>query len=185
MPKLPRRIELDVPLLVLLGWVAWRYGIVQTSLWMAWTMVGVGLLSIAALSLCLTQLGERIAVRLGGLSVGRIDQGQSLSTRLTAMLGALALMYLGLFGGYPLVLVAALPLLLEFVPYTPSVWDEYLSDVLRRATVQAGFVAMLATALVGLGGTGALEVLAVAVGSYLLTLQLFMLRWNKLTRTAD
>ncbi|MCV4684129.1 hypothetical protein OFB94_31060, partial [Escherichia coli] len=56
---------------------------------------------------------------------------------------------------------------------------EYVADVLRRALVQAGFAGMLAAVLGAVFGVSALEVAVLALSGYLLTLQLYLYRWQK------
>ncbi|HEU4740730.1 MAG TPA: hypothetical protein VFS50_03935 [Meiothermus sp.] len=92
----------------------------------------------------------------GGVKIeNRISPLPSRRSLLTLVAGALAFLYLS-GHGHPLVLVGVVALVIELLPGTPSIWDEYLADVLRRATVQAGFAGMLAAnagAILGGGGS--------------------------------
>jgi hypothetical protein len=92
--------------------------------------------------------------------------------------GALAFVYLS-WHGHPLVWIGVVALLIELLPGTPSIWDEYLAEVLRRATVQAGFAGMLGAVGAALFGVSGLEVAVLGLSLYLLTLQFYLYRWQR------
>lgn len=183
-PKEIRRsfeVNLEWPLILLVALIGWRYGALVAASLVGWTMLV--LLAIAAAML--TYLGSKsathVVIRLGNIRAGSSISNPSPGIRVTTFAGLLALVYLSLHG-HPLALLAALPLLLEFVPGAPSVWDEYLADGLRRAAVQAGFFGMAAALLAGCLEVGSLQVLASGLGVYLLCLQVYLWRWSRQNR---
>lgn len=118
-------------------------------------MVVILLIASTLLTYVTSKERHNSSVQIGGVKIeSRISPLPSRRSLLTLMAGALAFLYLS-GHGHPLVLVGVVALVIELVPGTPSIWDEYLADVLRRATVQAGFAGMLA-AIAGaiLGGAG-------------------------------
>lgn len=172
-------VNLEWPLLLLAGLIAWRYGGYVTAQVVAWGMVAILLVGFALLSLVTSTNPYHSSVQIGGVKVeSRVSPLPSRRTLLTLGAGALAFVYLA-WHGHPWALVGAVALLLELLPGTPSLWDEYVADVLRRALVQAGFAGMLAAVLGAVFGVSALEVAVLALSGYLLTLQLYLYRWQK------
>ena len=168
-------VNLEWPFLLLAGLIAWRYGGYVTAQVVAWAMAAMLLVSFALLSLVASTNPYHSSVQIGGVKVeSRISPLPSRRTRLSLGMGVLALVYLA-WHGHPWALVGALTLL----PGTHSLWDEYVADVLRRALVQAGLAGMLAAVLGAVFGVSALEVAVLAASGYLLTLQLYLYRWQK------
>lgn len=180
-PSKPFQVNLEWPLILLLALIGWRYGGFVAASLVGWAMLVLLAIAAATLTYLCSKSAQKVEIRLGGIRAGNPIWGPSAGTRITTGLGLVALLYLSLHG-YPLAWVAALPLLLEFVPGAPSVWDEYLAEVLRRATVQAGFFGLLAALLAGSFGVESLEAVACGLGAYMLCLQIYLWRWSRQSR---
>lgn len=172
-------INLEFPLILIIALIVWQHGGYTTALFVAWTMVVILLIASTLLTYVTSTQPHNSSVQIGGVKIeSRISPLPSRRSLLTLMAGALAFLYLS-WNGHPLVWVGVVALVIELLPGAPSIWDEYLADVLRRATVQAGFAGMLA-AIAGaiLGGSG-LEVAVLGLSLYLLTLQFYLYRWQR------
>lgn len=189
-PRIPGQpksysLNLDylVPFLIALG--VWQLGLTTTALVMSWVYLGVFALALALLggSLALPLEDKnriRLGFRIGGLELGTGQPPeQSVLRRAVGMLIVSAALAITAFGGYPLVLMALLPLAIGLLPIPQArlPWDEYLTQTLRRAGSLAGGVSMVVLVVCAVLGLKGIELVACVSSAFYLTLQVFMLPW--------
>jgi hypothetical protein len=178
-------INLEFPIIVVVGLIFWRYGGYAAATAVAWTMVVILAIAFALLSYVSSNKPHNAMIELGGLKVGSHIGGQpSRRTSATLLVGMVAFAYLSQHG-HPLTLLGLVALGLELLPSTPSIWDEYLADVLRRATLQAGYLGMLAAVMAACIGLSSLEVAVLALSSYTICLQVYLMRWQQLNANPE
>jgi len=178
MPGQPKSYSLNldylVPFLIALG--VWQLGLTTTALVMSWVYLGV-----FALALPLEDKNRiRLGFRIGGLELGTGQPPeQSVLRRAVGMLIVSAALAITAFGGYPLVLMALLPLAIGLLPIPQArlPWDEYLTQTLRRAGSLAGGVSMVVLVVCAVLGLKGIELVACVSSAFYLTLQVFMLPW--------
>lgn len=183
-------LDLSLPVLVLIGISAWAWGLEATATFVAWGLFLFLALATLVLGFVLSAgKNVQVAVAFGRFvaATPRVEipslQAHPVvrAARFTALLAFLAsLAYLGL-RGQPLLLLALLPFLLEILPLPKLLWDEYLSEVLRRAGALAAGVALFALSLLALLGVRGLEMMAGVYTVFYLSLVLYLFRWLRST----